>query len=80
MSKTHHSTIAYLFFFLLMLLYITNGKAQESPLQKKSLIVYIQELEGLFNIKFSYVDEDIRPLEIRVPKSSPLAGILAEIR
>ncbi|MCJ7467208.1 MAG: carboxypeptidase-like regulatory domain-containing protein, partial [Maribacter sp.] len=79
MSKTRHKKIAYPFFLLLILLYVAKGKAQETPLQSKNLITYIQELEGLFNIKFSYVDEDIRPLEIRVPKGKLLSEILAEI-
>jgi outer membrane cobalamin receptor len=79
MSKTRHKKFAYLFFFLLILLNVTQGKAQETPLQNKNLITYIQELEGLFNIKFSYVDEDIRPLQIRVPNSKLLSDILAEI-
>ena len=43
------------------------------------LIPYIQKLESEFDVKFSYVDADLRPIVIRLPQSKALEGILQEI-
>ncbi|WP_339716150.1 TonB-dependent receptor plug domain-containing protein [uncultured Kriegella sp.] len=41
---------------------------------------FIQILEQDFNVKFSYIDEDLSHIQITIPKSSELSEILDDIR
>ncbi|MFK5974059.1 MAG: TonB-dependent receptor plug domain-containing protein [Flavobacteriaceae bacterium] len=79
MPKTHHKYLTSLLFLLLVLLFLSHGIAQDIPVQKKMLISYIQELESTFNIKFSYVDDDIRHIQIIAPKGIVLEEVIADI-
>lgn len=79
MLKTHRKHLTFLFLSLLLLFSLV-GMAQDVPTSRIRLIAYIQQLEKLYDIKFSYVDEDIRELEVTVPKKSPLEAILEDIR
>ncbi len=63
---------------LLLFFAFLAGKAQEVG-SRSSFIALIQKLEKEYDVKFSYVDEDIRNLEIVVPKSNKLDEILAAI-
>ncbi|WP_430967262.1 TonB-dependent receptor [Spongiimicrobium sp. 2-473A-2-J] len=54
--------------------------AQESTSPTIRLISFIQQLEQRFDVKFSYVDEDISAVEIRIPDGELLEGILADIQ
>jgi len=75
----HHKYIVFL--FLLPLFFLPfNGMAQEETAQKVAVSTYLEKLEKEFNIKFSYVDEDLKHLEFQIPESSTLADILAAIR
>ncbi|MGB5554588.1 MAG: carboxypeptidase-like regulatory domain-containing protein, partial [Flavobacteriaceae bacterium] len=78
MLKTRLKRFAQLLSLLSLLLFTKLGNAQETPVSKL-LITYIQELEQQFDIKFSYVDEEIRPIELHVPKSGTLQELLADI-
>ncbi len=75
----HHKYIVFL--FLLPLFFLPfNGMAQEETAQKVAVSTYLEKLEKEFNIKFSYIDEDLKHLEFQIPESSTLADILAAIR
>ncbi|WP_240938720.1 TonB-dependent receptor plug domain-containing protein [Arenibacter sp. 6A1] len=65
-----------------MLLFLSIvGRAQEIPKNTIGLIPYIQQLEKEFNIKFSYVDEDLASLSMRIdPQKVSLEAILEGIR
>ncbi|NAS14249.1 TonB-dependent receptor [Poritiphilus flavus] len=79
MPKTLLSKKLLLSFLLWSALYW--GWAQDAPTPSSlNIIAYIQQLERDFDVKFSYVDEDLRPLEIKVPKSGVLEEILEDIR
>ena len=78
MPKMHRKHIGLL--GLLMLLSVSVGRAQDGSPSTIDLIPYIQQLEKEFNIKFSYVDEDLRPLQIVVSQSDVLEDILGEIQ
>ncbi|MEO1010269.1 MAG: TonB-dependent receptor plug domain-containing protein [Bacteroidota bacterium] len=71
------------FFFILILIFllgpIQNGTAQEK-VGTIPLFTYLQDLEERFNVKFSYVDEDIEPLKIAIPESGSLSEILSWIQ
>ncbi|MEL6918363.1 MAG: TonB-dependent receptor plug domain-containing protein, partial [Bacteroidota bacterium] len=78
MPKTHpRQAIIFCFVFLLP---IRLGMAQDVLSSPKSLISYILELENTFNVKFSYIDDDINTVQINVPKTKVLSEILADIQ
>ncbi len=79
MPKTRRKRLFYTLTFILLTLFVKNGNSQEAALPKL-LIAYIQELEQEFDIKFSYVDEDIRPVEVIPSESSALEEILSNIQ
>jgi hypothetical protein len=66
--------------FLLLLFFTLATKAQNSKVISVPLIEYIQSLEANFNVKFSYVDEDIQNLSIIPIQSKELAEILNSIQ
>jgi len=78
MLKTHRKRLTYLLTLVLLILFIKNGNSQEVAIPKL-LITYIQELEQQYDVKFSYVDEDIRPVEVLASKGDTLEAILADI-
>jgi len=61
---------------LLVLSTLCPIKAQETTETTSYLITYLQELETRFDIKFSYVDDDVRTVEITTPNISNLQDIL----
>ncbi len=67
-------------FGLALLFLLKTGYAQENTSDKIPLESFIQSLEDRFSIKFSYVDTDIRDIEIRVPKTAALEEILTSIK
>lgn len=69
------------FIFLLSFLFtISVGKAQNPSAQKLPLRSYLLQLENSFSIKFSFVDNDIRNIDIIPPKSTSLPEILEAIQ
>ncbi|GGW23636.1 TonB-dependent receptor [Arenibacter certesii] len=77
MPKRHNYAVLliYVYLFLSSLL----GKAQVDPQQTVPLIAYIGQLEQGHNVKFSYIDSDIRPITITVPSALLLTEILANL-
>ncbi len=64
----------FLFCFSFLFFFLASGLGQER--NRLSLISYLQQLEQEFNVKFSYVDEDLTDLEIDPPGGSDLSLIL----
>nr|WP_299070537.1 carboxypeptidase-like regulatory domain-containing protein [uncultured Allomuricauda sp.] len=62
---------------LFFLIAIVPCCAQETQIGLKP---YLSQLEQRFDIKFSYVDEDLEKVEISTPVSNSLQGILESIR
>lgn len=75
MLKKQNKLIVFLC-VLLFLFSLSNLKAQETAKTRSYLIPYLQELETQFDIKFSYVDDVIRTLEISIPDAVNLEEIL----
>ncbi|MCE2612894.1 TonB-dependent receptor [Flavobacteriaceae bacterium D16] len=78
MLKTNLNRIFLGILFFLALLQSVHS--QEATGASLPLIDYIEELENQFQIKFSFVDEDLRSLKIIRPVEEDLPGILQEIR
>ena len=55
------------------------GRAQQVQDSTEALIPYLQRLEREFNIKFSYVDEDLQDVQIKIPEQKDLEGILSNL-
>lgn len=75
MLKKQNKLIVFLC-VLLFLFSLSNLKAQETAKTRSYLIPYLQELETQFDVKFSYVDDVIRTLEISIPDAVNLEEIL----
>jgi hypothetical protein len=65
--------------FLLFLGCILSGMSQQPRDSTIALIPYIQQLEKEFDVKFSYVDEDLRSLRTAISTKPELSAILSEI-
>jgi len=79
MPKTRHNSIRLLYLIILFALF--SGQAQVDTIPKNiSLVSYIRQLEKDFDVKFSYVDEDLRPLQVNRPTESDLGSILKAIQ
>ncbi|MBT8320486.1 MAG: TonB-dependent receptor, partial [Eudoraea sp.] len=64
---------------LLFLALLHRVHSQEVTGAYLPLITYIEELENQFQIKFSFVDEDLRSIQLVRPEAKDLPGILEEI-
>ncbi|MCM4164318.1 MULTISPECIES: carboxypeptidase-like regulatory domain-containing protein [unclassified Arenibacter] len=76
----HHKYIVFHFILYFFLLAPNPNRAQENSTQKVNLIGYLEELEREFNIKFSYVDQDLGQLRFSIPSTNSLPLILEELR
>jgi hypothetical protein len=79
MLKTHHN----FFRLFLILLFIFSSflcTAQEKQDKSIPLISYLEELETIFNVKFSYANEAIQSIRIISSTSENLEDILLEIK
>jgi hypothetical protein len=76
----HHKYIVFHFVLYFFLLAPNCNRAQESSTQKVNLINYLEELEREYNIKFSYVDQDLGQLQFSIPSTNSLPLILEELR
>ncbi len=77
MAKTHLERIL----LCLMLSVVCHAlRAQVSNSSSTvNIISYIQDLEKEFDVRFSYVDEDLRSIFIQVPSSNTLPDILSDL-
>ncbi|MBT8181680.1 MAG: TonB-dependent receptor, partial [Eudoraea sp.] len=79
MPKTRLNSI--LLLHLILLLALFSGRAQVKTFSKNiSLVTYIRQLEKDFDVKFSYVDEDLQPLLVSTPEGGSLEDILDNIQ
>ncbi len=78
MPKNHNHFI--ISFCLLLTFTSFWGRAQENLTKKISLISYIEQLERQYDIKFSYIDADLRQLEVTIPTDEKLSEILQNLR
>ncbi|MGY8914143.1 MAG: carboxypeptidase-like regulatory domain-containing protein, partial [Flavobacteriales bacterium] len=78
MLKKHHKFLNTTIFLLLFFTLAT--KAQNSKVVSIPFKEYIQSLEASFNVKFSYVDEDIQDLSISPIQSNDLSEIVTSIQ
>ena len=58
---------------------LSQGRAQQVQDSTLAIIPYIRQLERDYNIKFSYVDEDLRSVRLKRPESTELAAIILEL-
>jgi hypothetical protein len=78
MPRTSSKLVGILLLGLLCIFCKSN--AQEKPAEEIPLIRLIQNLENKFEIKFSYADDDVKSVQITVPKSQVLSEIITHIR
>ncbi len=78
MPKLHLKSVVLLFIFIFSVGLICRGQDQ-SVSNPISVTEYIGQLEEQFDIKFSYLDEDLRAMTILTPESSSLSDILDEV-
>ncbi len=66
--------------FLLLSANCLTGWSQQVPQDSTvALIAYLQQLESNFEVKFSYVDENLETLRVQIPDAKDLEGILASL-
>lgn len=75
----HHKYFVFLVGLCLFLVSFST-RAQKDTVPKANLIGYIEELEREFDVKFSFVDEDLRGLKFTVPDTDSLPKIIEELR
>ncbi|MGB3149727.1 MAG: TonB-dependent receptor [Maribacter sp.] len=80
MGKAHLNTLISFLSFFLLLLFWGNGAAQTTTDKKIPIIDYIQELEVRYNVKFSFIDEDLQSIGFIPPTGENLENILGRIR
>ncbi len=78
MPKTPRKSVIAFCLLLLPAFFMSRAQENTTP-PATNLIPYIQQLESRFEVKFSFVDEDIRPITITVPASEELDPILRNI-
>ncbi len=80
MPKTHRKRIISVFAFLLLSFFYKNVMAQDVTVPSVNLITFIRDLEEKYSIKFSYVDEDIKDIQINIPKDENLKEVLSYVQ
>ena len=78
MPKIHRRSVVLLTLFLFSTFFACWGQdvAEEHPV---NIISYIARLEQQYDVKFSYLDEDLESVDVIIPESSELDVILDEI-
>ncbi len=78
MQKRPRKYIRWLFLFLFLI--ALYGQAQDSRTKRIALANYLMQLEQKFDVKFSYVNEDIATLEVVINTDKSLDEILLLIQ
>ena len=65
--------------FLSLFFYTLTGSGQDTSASSVPLTTYLQQLEKRFDIRFSYVDEDVNTLQIIPSNDTTLSTILRQI-
>lgn len=79
MKKTHLKTQAHRILILFLLLIKSNGMAQDTASANIDIMVFLQELENEFDVKFSYADADLKGIKIIKPKKYDLRAAIDHI-
>ncbi len=77
MPRTRHNSLLRLFYGIVFSFILSQTSAQESA--KVELQSYLAQLENQYDIKFSFVDEDVSKVSITVPDFNDLNAILQAI-
>ncbi|MCM4168547.1 hypothetical protein KCTC52924_02122 [Arenibacter antarcticus] len=77
MPKCHNYFVILIYLHLFLLSFL--GRAQESTPTLAPLISYIEQLEREHNVKFSFIDADVRSIKITIPTTKTLEGILTDL-
>ena len=77
MSKTRHSNLIKFFFTLLFLVSTQLVLSQEN--EKVTLKLYLSTLENTYDVKFSFVDQDVQDILITKPNFNKLHLILSAL-
>ncbi len=77
MVKRHPKRIL-LCLILSVVCHAVTAQVSNSP-TTVNIISYIQQLETAYDVRFSYVDEDLRSIFIRIPSSGSLAVLLSDL-
>ncbi len=80
MPKAHHKHLLSLLVFLLLFSVPKTIMAQDESAPSSNLIGLLEHLETQYDIKFSYVDEDIGGIMVNIPKDVNLQEILTSIQ
>ncbi len=80
MPKTHRKRIISVIALLLLSFFHKNVMAQDVTVPSVNLITFIGDLEEKYSIKFSYVDEDIKEIQINIPKDENLKEVLSYVQ
>ena len=80
MPKAHHKPLLSFFTCLLLFFFVPKIMAQDINATSRNLISILQGLESKYNIKFSYIDEDIKDISIQFGYYEDLSGTLADIQ
>lgn len=78
MPKPHLKRVVLLFALTISVFFTVRGQ-DNSGNDPVSIIAYIVELEGQFDVKFSYLDEDLEAMQISRPGGDDLSAILQNI-
>lgn len=76
MPKTPRNDLFPLLVVLAFSFLCPRGTAQEVPSRPVPLASYLSQLETDFEVKFSYVDEDLEGLEVTIPANTPFKEVL----
>ncbi|MEN8799987.1 MAG: TonB-dependent receptor plug domain-containing protein, partial [Flavobacteriaceae bacterium] len=78
MPRKHLNSVVLLSIFFLSAITTSWGQEREADGQV-ALVTYIQELQTRYDVKFSYLDEDLESLTISLPQETDLDNILTQI-
>ncbi|MFS4456394.1 TonB-dependent receptor [Maribacter sp. 2304DJ31-5] len=79
MGKAHLKTLIFFHVCFLSMFFWNIGQAQNMASPTVGIITYIQELEERFDVKFSYIDEDLKDIAFARPEQNDLTSILSFI-
>ncbi|MGB5436458.1 MAG: TonB-dependent receptor plug domain-containing protein, partial [Maribacter sp.] len=80
MPKAHRKSLLSILVYLLLFFSFPRIMAQDTSAKTEKLISILQNLEFKYDIKFSYIDEDIKEITIIGNHSEDLKAILSDIQ
>lgn len=80
MRRTHLNKPTFYLCLLSLLLIVVKGISQNAPTNKIPLAELLSEIEQQYQVKFSYLDTDIKDTSLAKPNKVTLESLLIEIR